>query len=47
MSCSLIKISTEGKDYDTVLTLVILFPRRFNGVKHGRTAPVPESVHDK
>ena len=33
--------------YDIVLILVILFPRRFNGLKHGRTAPVIESVHDK
>ena len=47
MRCSLSKFRQRVKIYDTVLILVILFPRRFNGAKHGRTAPVTESVHEK
>ena len=47
MRCSLSKFRQKVKIYDTVLILVILFPRRFCGVKHGRTAPVTESVHEK
>ena len=47
MRCSLSKFRQNVKMYDTVHILVMLFPRRFNGVKHGRTASVTESVHEK
>ena len=47
MRCSISKFRQNVKMYDTVLILVMLFPRRFNGVKHGRTASVTESVHEK
>ena len=45
--CSLSKFRQKVKMYDSFLNLVMLFPKTFNGVKHGRTAPVTESVHEK
>ena len=45
--CSLSKFRQNVKMYDTDLILVMLFPRRFNGMKRGRTASVTGSVQKK
>ena len=47
MRCILSELRQKVNMYDTVLILVMLLPRRFNGMKHGRKAPATESVHEK